>query len=92
MDAALEIRLEAARRGWTQERLGEVAGVSRPTVANAWHGAAPLRAQAAQALVEELFGDRTVSERALIFQALCTVERATSASHNDNKQESEQGK
>lgn len=74
MNAAEEIRVEAARRGWTQERLVEVSGVSRQTVANAWHGAAPLRAQAAQKLIEELFGSRSLSEQALIFQALCTVE------------------
>lgn len=76
MNAAEEIRAEAGRRGWSQERLAEKAGVSRTPVAAAWNGLRPVSPQAAKAVLGALFpGAELATKRALLFEALCTVER-----------------
>lgn len=74
MDAAAEIRVEVARRGWSHERLAEAAGVSRPVIGLAMSGTGPIGAASAQKILETLFPSMELGQRALIFQALCTVE------------------
>lgn len=74
MDVAGAIRAEAARRGLTQERLADLAGVSRQTVGTAMAGTGPLLASSAQKILETLFPTMEAEKLAVLFQALCTVE------------------
>lgn len=74
MDVAAAIRAEAARRGLTQERLADLAGVSRQTVSAAMAGTGPLLASSAQKILKALFPTMEAEKLAVLFHALCTVE------------------
>lgn len=81
MDAATEIRVELARRGWTQGEAARLIGISRPTLAHAFHADRAIEPEAAQAITEKLFQARSTEERALLFRALCTVGMEGTAGH-----------
>jgi DNA-binding transcriptional regulator YdaS (Cro superfamily) len=73
VDAASEIRVELARRGWNQREAARLIGISRPTLAHAYHADRAIEPEAAQAITEALFAARSNEERALLFRSLCTV-------------------